>query len=589
MKSTLENKIFYSYNDAYGNGIKQEHLNSYASSLIFDYQNRAIYAKGHTFGNHYRGSYHGEVFNNFDYNTANGDYSQASGFHTTANGDNSNANGNNTITTYSEEFAIGRYNISYKDALFSVGNGTANNRSNAFSVDSIGNAYLANELYINDKKINSYLDSSYSYIINSYNNLYNYTLSSVNHLNNSYNNLKSYILDSYSFVRDSYNNLYSYTISAYTYMTDNSNNSWNYIKTTYNNVSTAYNILNKSVSDNFTTHEQLKNSGENVDAGYITELGKNVPLHILLMALLDKPEYNRPITEFKLTDGETEYGSVVYKNENPSGNIVEVGTTIDAFISLNFSYFNKNHNTEGISYGFSKCTFNNSTQSFTLTSTGISDLSYQICFDKEGVNNIFTNINIGYLHASYQGYPQLLDYNYYIPSKEKWFNNGSILIPKYNVIAQYKYFYGWDNKLDGINILNGVENWLPIVSSGTTIESPNIAFNTAHQTFWFAYPSEVTELTTTNDFNILYHTAIADADLISQSATEIYKSISVSQQRLLINTETGECILLEDESKLVTEGDTNTSTKIYNIVFVDFNKSISGGTENYLKFTLLKK
>ena len=47
--------------------------------VIFDSYNRSFYTDGAAFGNHYIGSYHGEIFNDFTYNTAYADYSSVHG------------------------------------------------------------------------------------------------------------------------------------------------------------------------------------------------------------------------------------------------------------------------------------------------------------------------------------------------------------------------------------------------------------------------------------------------------------------------------------------------------------------------------
>lgn len=71
----------------------------------------------------------GEIFNDYNNNQANGTFSTASGSH--------------TITTNEAETAIGKYNISNPDTIFSIGCGTKDdNRMNAIEVLKNGNIYI---------------------------------------------------------------------------------------------------------------------------------------------------------------------------------------------------------------------------------------------------------------------------------------------------------------------------------------------------------------------------------------------------------------------------------------------------------------
>ena len=113
-----EKIIFYTYNDKYGQGINPQHLITYSSSIIFDKENRTLYANGSIVGNHFFNSYHGEVFNDYNTNTAQGDYSSASGHGTQANGNYSTATGLSTIAPTTGSFSTGTYNLPYDDSLF---------------------------------------------------------------------------------------------------------------------------------------------------------------------------------------------------------------------------------------------------------------------------------------------------------------------------------------------------------------------------------------------------------------------------------------------------------------------------------------
>ena len=135
MSSPLQNKrIFYSYWDVNGNGLDPAYITTYSDSVIFDSYNRTLYSYGAAFGNHQLGTYHGEVFNDFDNNHAYGDYSSVSG---------------SNVTAYNAyEYGVGHYNKSVEgETLLTVGNGTASNPSNAFEVHNDNSSYANGRLY----------------------------------------------------------------------------------------------------------------------------------------------------------------------------------------------------------------------------------------------------------------------------------------------------------------------------------------------------------------------------------------------------------------------------------------------------------
>ena len=78
--------------------------------------------------------------------TASGGYSHAEGDHTTASGYCSHAEGDESIASSACQHVQGRYNVedSSSKYAFIIGNGTANNRSNAFAVDWNGKIYVNN-------------------------------------------------------------------------------------------------------------------------------------------------------------------------------------------------------------------------------------------------------------------------------------------------------------------------------------------------------------------------------------------------------------------------------------------------------------
>lgn len=84
--------------------------------------------------------------------TANGSYSHAEGCKTTTNKSYSHAEGRGTVTNNENEHACGRYNVSTfyrtnfgnaQNTLFSVGNGTEDERHNAFEIRQNGDIYIA--------------------------------------------------------------------------------------------------------------------------------------------------------------------------------------------------------------------------------------------------------------------------------------------------------------------------------------------------------------------------------------------------------------------------------------------------------------
>jgi hypothetical protein len=224
----MKQRLFYSYNDANGDGINQEYLTTYKGSMIFDFQNRTLYANNYTIGNHAIGSYHGEVFNDFVRNVASGDYSHVDGVNNKAVAYASSAHGESTMVSARGGAAFGRYNEDNSSYIFSIGNGNNKKRSNALTVSEFGVVNVPGDLTVKNRSVASYIDSSYSYMISSYNNLYsyiidtyNYVCDSYNNLHdysvNSYNSLHSYITNAYGYIISSYNNLYSYTVDNVSY------------------------------------------------------------------------------------------------------------------------------------------------------------------------------------------------------------------------------------------------------------------------------------------------------------------------------------------------------------------------------------
>jgi len=101
------------------------------------------------------------------YTQASGHYSHAEGGNTTANGQYSHVEGQNTIANNESEHASGIYNVSSSasttfgdsgNTLFSVGNGTYQNRHNAFEIRQNGDIYIVSGN--SDIKLQDYIGNS---------------------------------------------------------------------------------------------------------------------------------------------------------------------------------------------------------------------------------------------------------------------------------------------------------------------------------------------------------------------------------------------------------------------------------------------
>jgi len=100
--------------------------------------------------------------------TASGEYSHAEGSNTIASGKYSHAGGIGSVADRDYQFVCGAYNTTNNNnALFCVGNGTSSLRSNAFVVNNYGDAYIKQDLYLNNKNIKKIINDL-CYPINSY-------------------------------------------------------------------------------------------------------------------------------------------------------------------------------------------------------------------------------------------------------------------------------------------------------------------------------------------------------------------------------------------------------------------------------------
>ena len=160
-----EKIVLYTYNDKYGQGINPKHLITYSSSIIFDKENRTLYANGSIVGHRYFNSYHGEIFNDYHNNEARGDYSAALGSGNSALAKYSTSTGLGNVSTANGSFSTGTYNMPTAYSLFTVGNGSGyEDRSNAFDVRKNGDVILSGKLISDDTDLISYLYNSYNYI-----------------------------------------------------------------------------------------------------------------------------------------------------------------------------------------------------------------------------------------------------------------------------------------------------------------------------------------------------------------------------------------------------------------------------------------
>ena len=86
-----------------------------------------------------------------DHTKASGTASHAEGFFTTASGNDSHAEGFYTVASAAYQHVEGTYNIddgANGDKLHIVGNGTAERRSNAHTLDKSGNAWYSGDVYV---------------------------------------------------------------------------------------------------------------------------------------------------------------------------------------------------------------------------------------------------------------------------------------------------------------------------------------------------------------------------------------------------------------------------------------------------------
>ena len=259
-------KLLYSYWDTEGKGINLTYLTTYSDKLIFDSYNRSFFTEGKTFGNHFVGSYHGEIFNDFEHNSAYADYSSVHGHH--------------NIAQNESEAAFGKYNNSIKGkTIFSVGYGDESSRSNAFELQNTGVAYVKGDIYSGNISFNdsySYLKSAYSYTLGYINKLankydtyligsYSYSSENTSNLIEKINNTHSYLIDSYSYTLGYVNNLASRYDSAYTYFENAYSYTLGYVNNLANRYDTAYTYFENAYAYNLAYSHNI---GSKLDSAY---------------------------------------------------------------------------------------------------------------------------------------------------------------------------------------------------------------------------------------------------------------------------------------------------------------------------------
>ena len=263
-------KLLYSYWDTEGKGMNLTYLTTYSDKLIFDSYNRSFFAEGKAFGNHFIGSYHGEVFNDFEHNTAYANYSSVHGHH-------------NTVKNESEA-AFGKYNNSIKNkTIFSVGYGSELKRSNVFELQNTGVAYFKTDICSNGVSFNdtyTYLKDSYSYSLNAY----SYTLEYACAIDKKYKNAYSYLASAYSYtlgyvnkLANKYDNAYSYLASAYAYtliyvdkVDVKYDNAYSYLSNAYAYLSNAYSYTLKYA---YAIDKKYNNDYSYLESAYAYTLG----------------------------------------------------------------------------------------------------------------------------------------------------------------------------------------------------------------------------------------------------------------------------------------------------------------------------
>lgn len=154
--TSYANEIAGKVDKVTGKGLSTEDYTSAEKTKLAGIANNAT-----NIGGLYPNSVHGEIFNDYSSNQADGSYSHAEGYDCIAAGnyshaegrscmalsDYSHASGNNTQAETNAQTAIGRYNVSDNNGTYAfiIGNGSAYNaRSNAFAVDWNGLIYVGN-------------------------------------------------------------------------------------------------------------------------------------------------------------------------------------------------------------------------------------------------------------------------------------------------------------------------------------------------------------------------------------------------------------------------------------------------------------
>lgn len=129
--------VLYPYNNSQAIFSHAEGYETYASGKYAHSEGRLTYAVGSS--SHAEGEGTNAYAND----------SHAEGENTVARGDGSHSEGHGTIANGKNQHVQGKYNIADTTSLDIIGNGTTNdNRSNAYTLDTDGNAWYSGEVYV---------------------------------------------------------------------------------------------------------------------------------------------------------------------------------------------------------------------------------------------------------------------------------------------------------------------------------------------------------------------------------------------------------------------------------------------------------
>ena len=587
-------KLFYSYKDTNNTGkVTLNALSSYSDSIIFDENNRRIWHNGKQYGNTYWGTKHGETFNDLENNYAY-NYAHAEGKNSYAGGECSHAEGLNNYAYSYGSHVEGSDNKVFKEANYS-------------HVEGINNFTYSYGSHVEGSKNKIFKDASYSHVEGEN----NFTYSYISHVEGSKN--KIFKDANYSHVEGENNiaygkgshaeglnntsiGYYSHTEGENSYAYGKCSHTQGLGTVAYNNYEAAFGQYNKSINggnnptiysigdgNSYTQRHNIiefRKNGDMYKNGnsyfhdniygpvshtYVSSLGETATLNIVLSSLLEPAKYTKPSYALKFLDGENgpEYGKVD-ATITDTGNVIEVGSTINLWVDLELYDYNENDNTYGMSYGLSYCSFSHNNVNHRYTSLGKHDLNISYTFIDEGSHSMTDGqpISLCYQESSYAYYPQLLKKEVYVISGENWFGAGSFNIGDYKIFAKYRYYCGFSNTLpeNKSDLQNGNSGLLnnTTYSNGTTI-SCVVGDGYGKTYFWIAFPS-------------MYFIDENFKILLEQEDGSIFELISDDKKMNFKKLE----IYLGD----------STLTNIYTIAYIEFGSTI-GNKNSVVSFIIL--